>query len=102
MDDEFEQSRKHNSSKSVTSGFSQNREMKEEAVEAGHQFAPIIRPDGQIRQRQGQQIQQNKHQTRGNMLRTLSIKVQAGLIGGNLPTRGRHLPIHGGHPQNGI
>ena len=34
-------------------------------------------------------------------MRALSIKVQDGVIGGNLPLPGRHLPIHGGHQQDG-
>ena len=36
---------------------------------------------------------------RKNLLRSLSIKVQAGFIGGNLPIPGRPLPIRGGHLQ---
>ena len=92
------------------------RKMNKEADEVGHQFAPIIRPDLKIRQRQGQQFQQldeppqvtpqkvqpiSIHQARRNLLRALSIKVQAGLIGANLPVPCRHLPTHGGHPQDG-
>ena len=33
------------------------REVKQEAAEAGHQFNPIVQPDLQVRQRQGQQFQ---------------------------------------------
>ena len=35
------------------------REMEKDPVEAGYTFDPIIRPDGQIRQRQGQPFQQH-------------------------------------------
>ena len=41
------------------------------------------------------------HHARGNLLRALSIKVRTALIGGNIPIPGRHLPIHGGHQQDG-
>ena len=35
-------------------------------------------------------------------MRALSIKVQAGQLGGNHPTLGRHLPSLGGHLQDGM
>ena len=40
--------------------FRKFREVKQDAAGAGHQFKPTVRPDLQIRQRQGQQFQQCK------------------------------------------
>ena len=42
------------------------REMTEEAVEAEYKFDPLIRPDLQIRQRQGQQFQQHHESPTGH------------------------------------
>ena len=91
------------------------REIKKEAVETGYKFDLIIRPDLQIRQRQGQQFQQHHelptgHATTGTteQYTTSTEKPVAcpndqsfGTNKGNLPFPGRHLPSHGGHPQDG-
>ena len=54
---------KHYSTNSMKSRNSRSSgkicEMKQEAVEAGYKFDPIIRPDRQLRQRQGQPFQQH-------------------------------------------
>ena len=48
--------------------LAKRRKMKKEAAEARHQFVPIIRPDLQIRKRQGQQFQRHNERSTGHAM----------------------------------
>ena len=113
MNDEFEKSRKQWGSNSITSRLStsigkisSNEKRKHLKLDTNSlPFDPILKSDSA--KAQGSSNIMNLSQSRhnrynqstytklgGNLLCALLIKVQAGLIGGNLP-------IHGGHPQDG-
>ena len=118
-DNKFKQPRKHHSSNSIThrlpdkhrkNFMKRKRKPLKLNTNSLPSFDHIFKSDCakgnsdvmNVPQVTPQQVQPiSIHQARENLLRALSVKVQAGLTSGNLPIPGRHLPIHGSHLQDG-